>query len=155
MKRQCKLGKERQNTIKSLITLRIEQETELEPQHKFKRKEENNAMILPTLLSPGGLNDAAVVQTPRVLFPRFPPCSSTAWMAVPYLPPLYPQQSRSSSVSSLRMRSSRVQLEGLGRGEESQGLPASLVCLPGQKVGASDGQGLLRAPWPARPGLAA
>ena len=111
MKRQCKLGKERQNTIKSLITLRIEQETELEPQHKFKRKEENNAMILPTLLSPGGLNDAAVVQTPRVLFPRFPPCSSTAWMAVPYLPPLSPQQSRSSSVSSLRMRSSRVQLE--------------------------------------------
>jgi hypothetical protein len=75
-----------------LIRLRIEQETELEPQHKFKRKEENNAMIVPTLLSPGGLKDAAVVQTPRVLFPRFPPCSSTAWMAALCLPPLLPSK---------------------------------------------------------------
>ena len=96
--------------ILSLITLRIEQETELEPQHKFKRKE-NNAMIPPTLLSPGGLNDAAAVQTPWVLFPRFPPCSSTAWMAALHLPSLSSQQSQSYSVSSLRMRSSRVQLE--------------------------------------------
>lgn len=38
-------------------------------------------------------------------------------------------------------RPSRVQLEGLGRQEGSQGLPASLVRLPGHKVGASDGQG--------------
>ena len=50
-------------------------------------------------------------------------------------------------------RPSRVQLEGLGRGEESHGLPASLVCVPGQKVGASDGQGVAQSPvaCPSRP----
>ena len=38
-----------------------------------------------------------------------------------------------------------VELEGLRCGEGSQGLPASLVCVPGHKVGASAGRGALRA----------